>query len=157
MILQSSVVIFQALEPFQPQWPLQPQQSQWPQWPHQPHFIKKIAELDISINLFCSVNVEWIIKKITILLISHPFFWRLGRTEVLLLTKAKGYESKFCCSGFPKYLQTQFLSALFIILVGLMVTLSCEKMLISTRCIHGFMSNLIKKSWTDSTLRATYI
>ena len=25
-----------------------------------------------------------------------------------------------------------------------------EKMLISTRCIHGFMSNLIKKSWTDS-------
>ena len=23
-----------------------------------------------------------------------------------------------------------------------------EKMLISTRCIHGFMSNLIKKSWT---------
>ena len=26
-----------------------------------------------------------------------------------------------------------------------------EKVLISTRCIHGFMSNLIKKSWTDST------
>ena len=25
-----------------------------------------------------------------------------------------------------------------------------EKMFISTRCIHGFMSNLIKKSWTDS-------
>ena len=25
-----------------------------------------------------------------------------------------------------------------------------EKMLISTRCIHGFMSKLIKKSWTDS-------
>ena len=24
------------------------------------------------------------------------------------------------------------------------------KMLIFTRCIHGFMSNLIKKSWTDS-------
>ena len=27
-----------------------------------------------------------------------------------------------------------------------------KKMLISTRCIHGFMSNLIKKSWTDSTI-----
>ena len=25
-------------------------------------------------------------------------------------------------------------------------------MLISTRCVHGFMSNLIKKSWTDSNL-----
>ena len=25
-----------------------------------------------------------------------------------------------------------------------------EKMLIFTRCIHGFMSNLLKKSWTDS-------
>ena len=24
-------------------------------------------------------------------------------------------------------------------------------MLISTRCIHGFISNLIKKSWTDSS------
>ena len=26
-----------------------------------------------------------------------------------------------------------------------------EKMLVSTKYIHGFMSNLIKKSWTDST------
>ena len=26
-------------------------------------------------------------------------------------------------------------------------------MLISTRCVHGFMSNLIKKSWTDSILQ----
>ena len=33
-----------------------------------------------------------------------------------------------------------------IILVGLTVSLISEKMLISTRCIHGFMSNLIKKS-----------
>ena len=27
-----------------------------------------------------------------------------------------------------------------------------EKMLIYARCIHGFTSNLIKKSWTDSSL-----
>ena len=39
---------------------------------------------------------------------------------------------------------------LFIILVSLTMTWFSEKMLISTRCIHGFMSNLIKKSWTDS-------
>ena len=35
-------------------------------------------------------------------------------------------------------------------MVSLTMTLFSEKMLIFTRCIHGFMSNLIKKSWTDS-------
>ena len=43
------------------------------------------------------------------------------------------------------------MSALFIILVGLTITLFSDKMLISHRCIHGLMSNLIKKSWTVST------
>ena len=38
---------------------------------------------------------------------------------------------------------------MFIILVSLTMILFSEKMLISTRFIHGFMSNLIKKSWTD--------
>ena len=38
------------------------------------------------------------------------------------------------------------MSALFIILVSLTMTRFSEKMLISTRCIHGFMSNLIKTS-----------
>ena len=42
------------------------------------------------------------------------------------------------------------LKALFIILVGLTVTLFSEKRLISTRCIHGFMPNSIKKSVTVS-------
>ena len=37
-------------------------------------------------------------------------------------------------------------STLFIILVGLTVTLFSEKMLIYTRCMRGFMPNLIKKS-----------
>ena len=32
-----------------------------------------------------------------------------------------------------------------------MMTLFSEKALISNRCISGLMSNLIKKSWTDST------
>ena len=48
MTLKSSVVIFQTLEPQQPQWPLQPQQPRWPQWPLQPHFIKD-SSLHISI------------------------------------------------------------------------------------------------------------
>ena len=42
------------------------------------------------------------------------------------------------------------MSALFIILVSLMMTLFSEKVLISNRCISVLMSNLIKKSWTDS-------
>ena len=49
------------------------------------------------------------------------------------------------------------MSALFIILVGLMVTTFCKKPLISTRCIHGFMSKLIKKSWTDSSPHVVFI
>ena len=40
----------------------------------------------------------------------------------------------------------EFLSVLFIILVSLTMSRFSEKMLISTRCIHDFMSNLIKKS-----------
>ena len=46
MTLKSSVVIFQALTPLQPQWPQWPQQPQWPQWPQQPHFIKKSTDPD---------------------------------------------------------------------------------------------------------------
>ena len=43
-----------------------------------------------------------------------------------------------------------FLLSLFIILVGLTMTLFSDKMLNSHRCIHGLMPNLIKKSWTLS-------
>ena len=43
------------------------------------------------------------------------------------------------------------LSALFIILVSLMMTMFSEKMLISHRCIRGLIPNLIKKSWTEFT------
>ena len=44
----------------------------------------------------------------------------------------------------------QTLRRMFKILVGLKGTRFGEKMLISTRCIHDLMPNLIKKSWTDS-------
>ena len=37
------------------------------------------------------------------------------------------------------------------IFVSLTMTSFSEKKFISSRCIHGFMSNLIKKSWTDSS------
>ena len=43
------------------------------------------------------------------------------------------------------------LTRLFIILVSLRRSLFSEKMLTSTRCIGGLMSNLIEKSWTDSS------
>ena len=66
------------------------------------------------------------------------------------LKLVQSFQKKFSV----KYLYAQFLSALFIILVSLTMTTFSEKMLISTRCIHGFMSNLIKKSWTDSNANA---
>ena len=44
------------------------------------------------------------------------------------------------------------MSAQFINLVSLTMTLFSEKVLISNRCISGLMPNVIKKSWTDSTL-----
>ena len=37
-----------------------------------------------------------------------------------------------------------------------MMTLFSEKVLISNRCISGLMSNLIKKSWTDSKHKPTH-
>ena len=43
------------------------------------------------------------------------------------------------------------MSALFIILVSLTMTLFSEKVFISNRCNSGLMSYKIKKSWTDST------
>ena len=36
------------------------------------------------------------------------------------------------------------------------MTLFSEKVLISNRCISGSMSNLIKKSWTDSNCALAY-
>ena len=44
------------------------------------------------------------------------------------------------------------MSTLFILLVGLTMILFSEKMLISHKCIRGLMPDLIKKSWTVSTV-----
>ena len=62
----------------------------------------------------------------------------------------------FQCLKLVDYLLTMCLifSALFIILVSPTMTLFSEKVLISNRCISGVMSNLIKKSWTDSNVQA---
>ena len=60
-------------------------------------------------------------------------FWKLWFLKYLVFSKC-----------------AQFLSSLFIILVGLTMTLFSEKMLISLFCIHCLMPNLIKKSWTVS-------
>ena len=46
------------------------------------------------------------------------------------------------------------LTRLFIILVSLTMSLFSEKMLIFNRCISGWMSNLIRKSWTVSNVNA---
>ena len=49
------------------------------------------------------------------------------------------------------------MSALFIILVSLMMTLFSETVLISTRYISGLIPNLIKKSWTDSRVHSLHL
>ena len=73
MTLKSSVVIFQTLEPLQPQWPLQPQQPPWPQWPLQPHFIKNITDCD-----------GWIIPG-TKMTNTGPFLWN-GSSKIQFFT-----------------------------------------------------------------------
>ena len=64
------------------------------------------------------------------------FFLGLAETVMFKLSLAfwQGY-----------FIDSKCQSALFIILVGLTVTLFSENMLISTTCIRGFMSNWIKK------------
>ena len=73
MTLKSSVVIFQTLEPLQPQWPLQPQQPPWPQWPLQPHFVKTITDYD-----------GWIIP-VTKMTNTGPFVWN-GSSKIQFFT-----------------------------------------------------------------------
>ena len=66
-------MIFQTLEPLQPQWPLQPQQPPWPQWPLQPHFIKNIADHD-----------SWIMPGTKMTNIG-PFLWN-GSSKIQFFT-----------------------------------------------------------------------
>ena len=41
-------------------------------------------------------------------------------------------------------------------MASLTMTLFSEKVLISSRCISGLMSNLIKKSWADSSRQVSH-
>ena len=68
MTLNSSVVIFQTVEPQRPQWPLQPQQPRWLQWPRQPHFIKIFIQPDGWIIFSTQMTntspfFEWIVEN----------------------------------------------------------------------------------------------
>ena len=63
MTLKSSLVIFQALEPLQPQQPHWPLQPQWPQQSLKPYFIKKLPDLD-----------NWIVHG-TKMTNTGPFLW----------------------------------------------------------------------------------
>ena len=65
MTLKSSLVIFQALEPLQPQRPHRPLQPQWPQQPLKPYFIKKLLDLD-----------DWIVLG-TKMTNGGPFLWKI--------------------------------------------------------------------------------
>ena len=73
MSLKPSKVIFQALDPLQPQWPQQPQQLRWPQWPQQPHFTQELPEPD-----------GWIIPG-TKMTCTGPFLWD-GSSKIQFFT-----------------------------------------------------------------------
>jgi hypothetical protein len=74
-------------EPQRPQWLQQPQQPQWPQWPQQPHFVKKLPELDVSINPDTKMTYPGFLMCVGSLKIHyfidfwHPFSWRLWRAR----------------------------------------------------------------------------
>ena len=73
MTLKSSLMIFQALEPLQPQRPQRPLQPQWPQQHLKPYFIKKLPDLD-----------DWIVPgaKMTN---AGPFLWS-GSSKIQFFT-----------------------------------------------------------------------
>ena len=73
MTLKSLLMIFQTLEPLQPQRPHQPLQPQWPQQPLKPYFIKKLPDLD-----------DWIVPG-TKMTNAGPFLWN-GSSKIQFFT-----------------------------------------------------------------------
>ena len=73
MTLKSLLMIFQTLEPLQPQRPHQPLQPQWPQQPLKPYFMKKPLNLD-----------EWIVPG-TKMTYAGPFLWN-GSSKLQFFT-----------------------------------------------------------------------
>ena len=114
MTLNSSVVIFQALEPLQPPWPHQPLQPQWPLQPQKPYFIKKLPGHDgwiiLGTKMTNTVPFSWNeSSKIQIFTdILSPFFRRLSRPANVTFLKTKYVDKKFPISEFPNYFQTRF-------------------------------------------------
>ena len=104
MTQKSSVVIFQALKPVQPQWshwPHLPQQPQWPHWPQQPHFIKKITHPDgLIIPGTKMTNTSPFLwngsSKIQFFTdIWSSFCWRLLRTADVIFLKTDWWNTNF--------------------------------------------------------------
>ena len=73
MTLNSSLMIFEALKPLQPQRPHRPLQPQWPQQPLKPCFIKELHNLDY-----------WIIPG-TKMTNAGPFLW-IGSSKIQFFT-----------------------------------------------------------------------
>ena len=71
MTLKSLLMIFQTLEPLQPQQPHRPLQPQWPQQPLKPYFIKKLY--------------DWIVPD-TKMTNGGPFLWN-GPSKIQFFTK----------------------------------------------------------------------
>ena len=90
MALKSSLMIFQALEPQQPQPPHRLLQPQWPQQPLKPYFIKELPDLD-----------DWIVPG-TKMTNAGPFLWN-GSSKIQFCTDFSTF-SVGGCSGHPMLL-----------------------------------------------------
>ena len=83
MTLKSSLVIFQALEPLQPQQPHRPLQPQWPQQSLKPYFIKELPDLD-----------DWIVPG-TKMTNAGPFLWN-GSSKIQFFTDFSTFSAQGC-------------------------------------------------------------
>ena len=114
MILKSSVVPFQALEPLQPCWPQRPLQPQQPLQPQKPYFTKELHVSDdwIVPGTKMTNTVPFLLNessKIQIFTdILYSYCQRLLRPADVIFLKTKKIYQKFIISEFQNYFQTRF-------------------------------------------------
>ena len=114
MILKSSVVPFQALEPLQPRWPQRPLQPQQPLQPQKPFFTKELRGPDgwIIAGTKMTNTVPFLLNessKIQIFTdILYSYCQRLLRPADVIFLKNGCGTQKFPNSAFQNHLQTKF-------------------------------------------------
>ena len=114
MILKSSVVPFQALEPLQPRWPQRPLQPQQPLQPQKPFFTKELPDSGgwIIPGTKMTNTVPFLLNESSKIQIFtdnlYSIYQRLLRPADVIFLKTKKICQKFIISGSQNYFQTRF-------------------------------------------------